>query len=70
MSLGEDRVRTKFNPSAKTTVDQLKSQTAALIDLCELGRLAAVDPEADRLWSLAQTYYETAAMYAVKAATS
>jgi hypothetical protein len=65
MSIGEDRVRTKFNPSANGVVDQLKQKTAELIDLCE--SLKAKDP---RLASLAQTAYEEAAMWAVKAATA
>jgi hypothetical protein len=65
MSIGEDRVRVKFNPSAEGDVDQIKQQTARLIDLCE--ELKAKDP---RLASLAQTSYEEAAMWAVKAATA
>lgn len=65
MSIGENRVRTKFNPSADSVVDQLKQKSAELIDLCET--LKAKDP---RLASLAQTAYEEAAMWAVKAATA
>lgn len=65
MSLGEDRVRTKFNPSSSSVVDQVKNKSAELIDLCET--LKAKDP---RLASLAQTAYEEAAMWAVKAATA
>lgn len=65
MSIGEDRVRVKFNPSADGMVDQLKQKSAELIDLCET--LKAKDP---RLASLAQTAYEEAAMWAVKAATA
>lgn len=65
MSIGEDRVRTKFNPSADTTVDRIKQQSAKLIDLCET--LKAKDA---RLAALAQTHYEDAAMWAVKAATA
>lgn len=64
MSIGEDRVRTKFNPSADTVVDRIKQKSAELIDLCD--GLKAKDP---RLASLAQTAYEEAAMWAVKAAT-
>lgn len=65
MSVGEDRVRTKFNPGNNTIVDQIKQKTAELIDICETlkskdGRLAAV----------AQTHFEDAAMWAVKAATA
>lgn len=65
MSIGEDRVRTKFNPSANSIVDQIKQHSAALIDTCEA--LKVRDP---RLASLAQTAYEEAAMWAVKAATA
>ena len=65
MSIGEDRVRTKFNPSADGIVDQIKQKSAELIDLCET--LKAKDA---RLASLAQTHYEDAAMWAVKAATA
>jgi hypothetical protein len=65
MSVGEDRVRTKFNPSADTVVDKIKQKSAELIDLCET--LKAKDA---RLASLAQTHYEDAAMWAVKAATA
>jgi hypothetical protein len=65
LSLGEDRVRTKFNPSTDSLVDQIKQKSAELIDLCE--PLKAKDV---RLASLAQTAYEEAAMWAVKAATA
>lgn len=65
LSLGEQRVRTKFNPSENDTVSQIKQKSAELINLCE--ELKAKDV---RLASLAQTSYEEAAMWAVKAATS
>jgi hypothetical protein len=72
MSKGEDRVRTKFNPSANGLVDQIKQKSAELIDLCE-----SIKPVPDtdagmeklRLIAMAQTSYEEAAMWAVKAAT-
>ena len=70
MSIGEDRVRTKFNPSANGVVDQIKQKTAELIDLCEGCRSVDTPTEAMRLLSLAQTSYEEAAMWAVKAATA
>ncbi len=65
MTIGEDRIRTKFNPSNDSLVDQIKQKSAELIDLCET--LKAKDT---RLASLAQTHYEDAAMWAVKAATA
>jgi hypothetical protein len=65
MTIGEDRVRTKFNPSDDKLVDKLKNKTAELIDLCE--NMKGTEP---RLVALAQTAYEEAAMWAVKAATA
>jgi len=65
MSLGANRVRESFNPSGTSMVDKIKRYTADLIDLCE--DLKHLDP---RLASLAQTAYEEAAMWAVKAATT
>ena len=64
MTIGETRVRVSFNPAASGVVDAIKQQTATLIDLCET--LKVKDP---RLAALAQTSYEEAAMWAVKAAT-
>jgi hypothetical protein len=57
----------KFNPSADSLVDQIKQKTAELIDLCDR---VPHSPEEARLWKLAQTHYEDAAMWAVKAATT
>ena len=68
-TLGESRVRLAFNPTHDTLVDDLKLKTAALIDLCDQHKTPGTS-EANRLWALAQTYYETAAMWAVKAATA
>ena len=65
MTIGEQRVRTTFNPSASTDVDRIKQKTAELIDMCEA--LKQLDP---RLAALAQTAYEEAAMWAVKVATA
>lgn len=65
MSLGKDRVRAGFNPSSNERVESIKSLTAQLIDVCE--DLKPLDP---RLAALAQTAYEEAAMWAVKAATT
>ena len=64
-TLGETRVRTVFNPSANSDVDRIKQETASLIDFC--GKFKEKDP---RLVALAQTAYEEAAMWAVKAATA
>ena len=64
-TLGEKRVRRAFNPSDDAAIDTIKLNTAKLIDFCET--LKAKDP---RLAALAQTAYEEAAMWAVKAATA
>lgn len=64
-SIGAVRVRETFNPSGDDMVTKLKRYTADLIDLCE--DLKPLDP---RLAALAQTAYEEAAMWAVKAATT
>lgn len=64
-SIGAMRVREDFNPSKDDMVTKLKRYTADLIDLCE--DLKSLDP---RLASIAQTTYEEAAMWAVKAATT
>jgi hypothetical protein len=68
MSLGEDRVRTKFNPSDDSMVSQIKQKSAELIDLCNQQQ-DGLNTEQARCWALAMTHYEDAAMWAVKAAT-
>lgn len=65
ITLGMQRVRAYFNPSENQIVSDIKKKTAELIDLCE-----GLKPKDGRLASLAQTAYEEAAMWAVKAATS
>lgn len=64
-TLGQQRVRAAFNPSADSTVDKIKALSADLIDLCET--IKTKDP---RCAALAQTHYEDAAMWAVKCATT
>ena len=77
MSLGAERVRADFNPSGDDLVTKIKRYTADLIDLCEdLKKFPAdgggsmVGNEQARCAALAQTNYEQAAMWAVKAATT
>lgn len=65
ITLGEKRVRTEFNPSKDSIVDQIKQKSAELINLCE-----GLKEKDGRLASLAQTSYEEGAMWAVKAATA
>lgn len=71
-TIGEDRVRTSFNVSGDSLVDQIKRKSAELIDLCEQMKdpYNGAPSEKNRLCAVAQTEYETAAMYAVKAATA
>lgn len=64
-TIGESRVRVDFNASNSDLVTAIKQRSAELIDICE--PLKAKDA---RLASLAQTSFEEAAMWAVKAATA
>ncbi|HYK57485.1 MAG TPA: hypothetical protein VEV15_13550 [Flavisolibacter sp.] len=64
-TIGELRVRTDFNVNNDSTVDKIKQKTAELINLCE-----ELKEKDGRLASIAQTQYEDAAMWAVKAATA
>jgi hypothetical protein len=71
-TLGQKRVKAEFNPAKSDLVSQIKDRTAELIDLCEQMRVAGseaqkIHSEKHRLISLAQTAYEEAAMWAVKA---
>lgn len=80
-TLGEKRVRTTFNPSDDSLVADIKMKSAELINCCDSMR--DVDSitlfsdkdrvndyiEYHRLLTIAQDHYETATMYAVKAAT-
>lgn len=69
MTIGEERVRIKFNPSADGLVNQIKQKSAELINLCHEHNSDKASEEG-RLWALAMTHYEDAAMWAVKAATT
>lgn len=83
-TIGENRVRTSFNPANDSLVDRIKQKSAELIDLCQAMKNDEVvrpenvtkedlqfnSGEKLRLVSLAQTAYEEAAMWAVKAATA
>lgn len=82
-TLGEQRVRVSFNPSEQSVVDSIKQKTADLIDIMQAVRndessktyestpeqKQSQSGEKFRLIALAQTTYEEAAMWAVKAAT-
>jgi hypothetical protein len=72
MTRGEYRVGINFNPSSDDMVGKIKRQAADLIDLIEsitAGHGGDQYNEVTRLKALAQTDIESAAMWAVKAAT-
>lgn len=72
-TLGEKRARTSFNPSKEGNVECIKQKTAELINVLEEYRTDPRynhDSEAQRLISIAQTTFEEAAMWGVKAVTS
>jgi len=73
-SYGEEIVRTSFNPSANSVVDQIKQKTAELINL--VNELAEKEDQKEdsnfevvRLSERAIDSFEVACMLAVKAAT-
>ena len=79
LTLGECRVGVNFNPSKNPLVDDIKLRAAGLIDLIEtikpvyqddgLDELTFLGEELLRLTIIAQNQIESAAMFAVKAAT-
>lgn len=69
MTKGEHRVGISFNPSSNPQVDQIKRMAADLIDLIEEVGAANPEQEAKRCAAISQTEIESAAMWAVKAAT-
>jgi hypothetical protein len=64
---GEHRVGIDFNPSGNPEVDQVKGVVAALID--NIQPIVDTGGAAGRCAAIAQTKYEEAAMWAVKAIT-
>ncbi len=72
LSLGEKRVRTEFNPSGVGSVNFIKEKSAQLINVIEDLKPkdgSMMSGEKARLIALAQTAYEEASMWGVKAAT-
>lgn len=72
-TLGEARVRTSFNPSDAGNVSFIKQKTAELINVLEAYKTDERynhSSEALRLIQIAQTSFEEAAMWGVKAVTS
>lgn len=86
LTLGEKRVRVNFNVTGDSQIDTVKKDTAELINLLDRikndevsktydkpnaeSQLQATSGEKLRLIALAQTTYEEAAMWAVKAITA
>lgn len=72
-TLGEYRVGITFNPTKYTLVDRIKRRAAELIDYIQIEIDVKYDgnvpDEVARLRALALTEIESAAMWAVKAAT-
>lgn len=68
-TLGEYRVGVTFNPSGDPHVNEIKKLAAEFIDLCHHHNHPDDEPEIARLWALAITHIEDAAMWAVKAVT-
>ena len=74
ISVGEYKVRTDFNVSHNNVVKTIKDKTAELINLINRLTPNETNTERDsgefaRLKAIAMTEYESAAMWAVKAAT-
>jgi hypothetical protein len=72
-TLGEQRVRTSFNPSDDSIVQHIKERAAEFInyvdDNIKIEEGSFQPSEKERLKALAMTAIEEAAMWAVKAAT-
>ena len=66
-TLGEQRIGIDFIPIATDTVGIIKQTSAALINICEEMKQQGKD---GRTAAVAQTAFEDACMWAVKAATS
>ena len=69
MTKGEYRVGVSFNPGGHSQVDGVKQITAGLIDEMEELATHTRNEEQTRCARIAQTKYEEAAMWAVKAIT-
>jgi hypothetical protein len=67
-TLGEQRIRTSFNPSDDSVVQHIKERAAEFINYIN-DTITLTDAEQGRLKSLALTAIEEAAMWGVKCAT-
>jgi hypothetical protein len=75
LSLGERRIRTKFNASNSTTVQSIKELAAQFINYLDNNIEyrdddPAFNAEVGRLKAIAMTKIEEAALFAVKAVTT
>ncbi len=71
-TIGEQRVRAEFNPSNGGNVNAIKTKSAELINILESYKTDerySHTGETIRLIALAQTAFEEAAMWGVKAVT-
>lgn len=66
---GQKAVGLTFNPSGNEEVQQIKEQSAALINTLNNYRNSTEDGEVKRMLSVAITEAQTAQMWAVKAVT-
>ena len=64
---GMKRVRVSFNPGKESTISDIKLKCANLIDVMDMLKEDGYNP---RECATAQTKFEEACMWAVKAATS
>lgn len=69
LTLGEQRIRTTFNPANNSTVQHIKERAAEFINYIH-NNVNVKNSEEGRLKSLALTSIEEATMWAVKAATA
>lgn len=69
LTLGEERVRTTFNLSDNSKIQNIKERAAEFINYIN-NNIETFDEESSRLKSLALTAIEESAMWAVKAATA
>ena len=69
LTKGQYRVGINFNPGGHEEVNSVKAYASEFIDYIESIASKSTNPEVRRLCAIAQTEVESAAMYAVKAAT-
>ena len=69
LSYGQKAVGLTFNPSGDSSVNDIKSSFAVIIDNLSDKRNQATDPEVKRMLSVAITEAQTSQMWAVKAVT-